>query len=169
VNATALVESVGQAYLATRPPRHYAERPPNARPTPWCRRQPVRDRTSCSESPTSPASADTTEPFFVPNPYYEVSFTSGSITWHNRTATITGHVFELDTPGYTTAYFQAFAGSRQIGATQTRTINEVDRRFEFVIGDTNLRGGINLIHIWVCVVPDPDLRFCSRTYFFDKR
>jgi hypothetical protein len=119
-------------------------------------------------APASPANADATDSFFVTNPYYDVSFTSGSIIWHNRTATITGHVFEIDTTGYTTAYFQAFAGSNQIGATQTRTVNEGDRGFNFVIGDTNLRGGINLIHIWICVVPDPDLRFCSRTHFFEK-
>jgi hypothetical protein len=119
-------------------------------------------------APASPASADTTEPFFVPNPWWDVSFTDGSITWHNRTATISGHVFELNTPGYTIAYFQAFAGTRQIGPTETRSINERDRPYGFVIGDTNLRGGINVIHIWICGAPEPNVRLCSYTHIFEK-
>jgi hypothetical protein len=119
-------------------------------------------------APTSPASAYDPDSFFVFNPWpeYPVSFTSGSIVWHNRTATIQGRVADLDTPGYTTAYFQAFAGTRQIGPTETRTINEGDRPFNFNIGDPDLRGGINEIRIWICGVPEPDVRRCSATEFY---
>ncbi len=50
-------------------------------------------------------------------------YTSGSITWYNRTANIQGTV--VDSPpnfGYVTAYFEAYAGSKKIDST-TRTAN----------------------------------------------
>jgi hypothetical protein len=70
----------------------------------------------------------------------------GSVTWHNRTATITGKV--INGHGQSaTAFFRAYAGSTKIDET-TRTASGVSTTpFSFVIGDPDLVGGINRITI----------------------
>jgi hypothetical protein len=77
----------------------------------------------------------------------------GTITWFNRTANITGDVFIGEFATTTTAVFEAFAGSTKI-ESQTRTVNLTtfpngDRHFNFLIGDTNLVGGINRVKVTI--------------------
>jgi hypothetical protein len=113
-------------------------------------------------TPAAPAYADVTTSFEVRHPNFPTtSYTEGGadgvpggITWHNRTATVAGVVVDIG-PGHTTAYFRAFAGTTQIGSEQSRTANDESslgqvRGFSFVMGDTNLRGGINRVEIQVC-------------------
>lgn len=70
----------------------------------------------------------------------------GTVTWHNRTATITGNVINGHGAS-ATAFFRAYAGSTKIDQT-TRTASGVSTTpFSFVIGDPNLVGGINKITI----------------------
>jgi hypothetical protein len=113
-------------------------------------------------TPAAPAYADVTTSFEVRHPDFPLtSYTEGGadnvpggITWHNRTATVAGVVVDIGA-GSTTAYFRAFAGTTQIGTEQSRTANDESslgevRGIGFVMGDTNLRGGINRIEIRVC-------------------
>lgn len=71
----------------------------------------------------------------------------GDIVWGNRTATLkNGKVFNGH-GGTATAFFSAYAGATKIDHT-TRTASGVSTTpFSFVIGDTNLVGGINKINI----------------------
>jgi hypothetical protein len=98
--------------------------------------------------------ADPSRPFFVngPDDTSLDGVTSGTITWFNRTARVTGSVQKGVFVTTTTAVFEAFAGSTKI-ESQTRTVNgsfpDGIRGFDFVIGDTNLVGGINRIKITI--------------------
>jgi hypothetical protein len=81
---------------------------------------------------------------------------AGTITWHNRTASVTGDVIDAikDDGTYGVAVFEAFAGSRKIDS-ETRSANAdgstgVVRGFNFTIGDTELVGGIDRIKITMC-------------------
>ena len=82
--------------------------------------------------------------------------TSGLITWHNRTATVTGSVIDGgDDELYVEAVFEAYAGSVKVDST-TRAANfnsslGAVRSFSFTIGDTNRPGGIDRIKITVCL------------------
>jgi hypothetical protein len=81
----------------------------------------------------------------------------GDITWHNRTATVTG-IVQDNGEGYATGYFEAFAGDTEIDST-TRSADDTGslgtpRAFSFVIGDPNLRGGIDRIKIQFCNIID---------------
>ncbi|MFM9615533.1 hypothetical protein [Streptomyces sp. V2] len=80
--------------------------------------------------------------------------TYGDITWYNRTANITGTVADHTSGGYTTAYFEAFAGSTKIDSVTRSANDESDlgewRGFNFTIGDTDLTGGIDRIKVTVC-------------------
>lgn len=82
----------------------------------------------------------------------------GSITWHNRTATVAGKVLDTGS-GSTQVQFRAYAADRQIGSTQTRTIDDADPSkpnplpYRFVMGDSNLKGGIDKITVVVCHSP----------------
>lgn len=85
----------------------------------------------------------------------EGTSTSGSITWLNRTATLSSvTIFKPAGVDYSaTAIFDAFAGTTKID-TQTRTmrITTADRQDfpAFTIGDPNLVGGINRIRVQIC-------------------
>ncbi|MDO0937029.1 hypothetical protein QQY66_36920 [Streptomyces sp. DG2A-72] len=100
-------------------------------------------------------------------------FTYGTITWYNRTAGITGSVWDngyKDVP--TVAYFEAYAGSVKIDS-ETRTANtDTDlgavRGFNFTIGDTNLVGGIDRIKITACEVYSATQRLCSASVNYNK-
>lgn len=84
-------------------------------------------------------------------------YSRGSITWHNRTAGVSGYVID-EGPGWTVVRFRAFAGSKQIGADVTRYTDDESadpkirspRRFEFLMGDTNLPGGVDKVEISIC-------------------
>lgn len=85
------------------------------------------------------------------------NFTEGSITWHNRTATISGRVVDRGA-GFTTAKFRAFANGRQVGAEVSRYADDAStnpdlkspREIGFGIGDTTLPGGIDKITVLLC-------------------
>jgi hypothetical protein len=129
-------------------------------------------------APAAPAYADITDGFELhhrdfPTLSYTLGGTydfarnvdvPGGITWHNRTATVAGVVVDIGN-GHTTAYFQAFATTTPIGPRQSRTANDDSslgkvRAFSFVMGDTNLRGGINTIEITLCWSLDD---YCTTT------
>lgn len=93
------------------------------------------------------------------------AFSSGSFTWYNRTAYVSGDV-NLDTsalvvnPGGSVAFidsvevvFEAYAPGGVKIEGQTRTVSRPDesRHFGFTIGDTNLVGGIERIKVTVCI------------------
>ncbi|PWK90887.1 hypothetical protein C8D88_101912 [Lentzea atacamensis] len=81
--------------------------------------------------------------------------TSGTIVWSNRTATATGTIWHYSGSGSSQAQFRAFAGDKQIGKLDTRTVHAggADEGYSVGLGDTDLRGGINRV----------DIRFCSPT------
>jgi hypothetical protein len=101
-----------------------------------------------------PAQAYAVDQFDVCGNTCAESRTAGTITWHNRTATIQGYVLDAGT-GFTRVTFYPYAGSRSL-PEQSRTANDSDpavgarRSFNFVIGDTDLPGGINTINIVLC-------------------
>lgn len=100
-----------------------------------------------------PASAASTTSYNVcVEAFCNTAYTIGQITWYNRTANVRGYVVDQGDPGNTTARFTAYAGTRQIGPTQTRTIDNAQRNYDFSMGDTNLVGGINKIVIQVCAI-----------------
>jgi len=78
----------------------------------------------------------------------------GTVSWGNRTAAITGTVYDGGGDLATaTVIFEAFAGSTKIDS-QTRTANEMTelggtRGYSFSIGDPDLSGGIDRIKITV--------------------
>ncbi|MEU9508536.1 hypothetical protein AB0D32_19935 [Micromonospora sp. NPDC048170] len=117
----------------------------------------------------APAQAAQSFDVCVPG-YCSWSYTQGAITWHNRTAGVTGSVVDVG-PGSTTAFFEAFAGSTKIDS-QTRTADDETslgspRGFNFTIGDTDLVGGINRIKITVCFT-DSAGQSCSSPVNYNK-
>ena len=104
------------------------------------------------------APAEATVQYTVDNVFVCISTTCnvrvvGTITWHNRTATITGDVIN-GVGGSATATFTAYAGS--FVAETTRTASGVSTKpFSFVIGDPNLVGGINRIVVRMSLKPPP--------------
>ncbi len=86
---------------------------------------------------------------------YRPDYVSGWITWYERMVHISGRVSSGITPeaSWIQAKFQAFAGSRQVGVTQTRTAmasNGWGLDFSFNMGDPNLVGGVTMIRITLC-------------------
>jgi hypothetical protein len=84
---------------------------------------------------------------------YRDACSTGTISWSNRTAAITGNVIDVSEGAYTIVIFESFAGTTKI-QSQTRTANEDtglggDRGFNFTIGDPDLVGGINRIKVTV--------------------
>ncbi|MFG1626799.1 hypothetical protein [Kribbella sp. NPDC049227] len=84
----------------------------------------------------------------------EGTWTAGSITWLNRTATLSSvTIFKPEGVDYSaTVIFDAFAGTTKID-TQTRTMRTSADRQDFpafTIGDPNLVGGINRIRVQLC-------------------
>jgi hypothetical protein len=77
---------------------------------------------------------------------------SGNIVWYNRTAVVSGRVWHRSgAEGWVQGRFRAYANGLPVGEEQTRTAQASSTRgFEFSIGDTNLRGGIDYITIQVC-------------------
>jgi hypothetical protein len=81
----------------------------------------------------------------------------GYVTWHNRTVSLTGYVTDKGA-GWTVARFRAYANGRQIGPDVTRYTDDAStnpnlkspRDFEFLMGDTNLPGGIDKVGISIC-------------------
>ncbi|MET9628529.1 hypothetical protein ABZX92_13785 [Lentzea sp. NPDC006480] len=84
-------------------------------------------------------------------------YTKGTITWHNRTVTISGYVID-EGAGWTEVRFRVFAGSTQIGAEESRYTDDAStnpklrspRRFELGMGDTTKPGGVNKVEIAIC-------------------
>jgi hypothetical protein len=73
----------------------------------------------------------------------------GAIVWGQRTATISGNVYNGRGGMNATAFFDAYARTTHVDAT-TRTAGGVSTTpFSFVIGDTNRPGGINKIVIFI--------------------
>ncbi len=116
--------------------------------------------------PAAPANAFTPDSFYLCDGWHagsdcdaDAGRASGTITWGNRTAVISGQVWDTDANGmdFTTAFFEAYAGSTEIDST-TRTANRNSpsfgspRPYTFVIGNPDLVGGINRIKITVCWV-----------------
>lgn len=85
------------------------------------------------------------------------NYTSGTITWHNRTATVSGHVVDKGA-GFTIAKFQGYAGTTPVGPQESRYVDDASanpnltspRKIGFGLGDTNKPGGINRILIELC-------------------
>jgi len=116
----------------------------------------------------APASAASTSSFYVSKTN---SSTYGTITWHNRTASVDGTVADHQSSAYTVAYFEAFAGSTKIDS-ETRSANDESslgeyRTFAFTIGDSDLVGGIDRIKVTVCTHYASD-RFCSDPKNYSK-
>lgn len=82
-------------------------------------------------------------------------YTTGAITWFNRTAEVSGQVGDRGA-GSMTAIFEAFADSTKVD-TETRFTDDTaigttasPRGFTFTIGDPDLVGGINRVRITLC-------------------
>ncbi len=93
------------------------------------------------------------------------AYTTGCVTFYNRTAGISGRVEDHTTNGYTVAIFDAYKGDVKI-ETETRSANNESslgtvRSFDFVIGDTNDPGPLTRIKITVCAVYASGSRSCS--------
>ena len=93
---------------------------------------------------------------------YPSELAEGTVSWGNRTASISGYVADTGgTATTTTVIFEAYAGSNKIDS-QTRTANENSslgefRQYGFSIGDPNLAGGIDRMKITVRAnLPDGD-------------
>jgi hypothetical protein len=86
--------------------------------------------------------------------------TSGSIVWGNRTAVANGSIWHYSSSGSSQAQFRAFAGDKQIGPVDTRTVHATTppQGYKVLLGDTDLRGGINRVDIRFC---SPSLTNCS--------
>lgn len=83
------------------------------------------------------------------------STVSYRVLWHNRTATVSGHIETPDERGpanydYTRVFFESFAGPTEIDSTH-RTSSHIDGLgFSFAMGDPNLVGGIDRVKVTVC-------------------
>lgn len=100
------------------------------------------------------APADDSFDFCWPaGPSCGVNGTSGVIRWGNRTAVVNGTIWHNNSSGSSQVGFRAFAGSKRIGPEETRTVHAGNPPKDYapIMGDTNLRGGIDRI----------DVRFCS--------
>ena len=86
--------------------------------------------------------------------------TSGRVVWSNRTAVANGTIWHDSGSGSSQAQFRAFAGSKQIGPIDTRTIHagQAQKGYSVPLGDTDLRGGIDQVQIRFC---SPTLTNCS--------
>jgi hypothetical protein len=86
----------------------------------------------------------------------------GAVTWGNRTAEVSGHVWDYESAATesTVAYFTAYAGSTAIQGT-TRAAHNEDRSFRFTIGDPDLVGGVNRVKIQICYVDNGTQGWCS--------
>jgi len=88
--------------------------------------------------------------------------TSGNVTWFNRTARLDGSARTLYSA---TVYFRSLANGRVIDQTSRYTAangspaTKSPRSYSFVMGDPNLRGGINEIQIAVCMTDYGDCIF----------
>jgi hypothetical protein len=84
-----------------------------------------------------------------------VNGTSGVIRWGNRTAVVNGTIWHDYSSGSSQVRFRAFAAGKQIGPEETRTVHagNPQKNYDPIMGDTNLRGGIDRI----------DARFCSES------
>lgn len=93
--------------------------------------------------------------------------TQGVITWSNRTAQVNGTLWHNGGSGSSQVQMAAFAGSRQIGGIETRTIHAGEPRFSYHqgMGDPDLRGGINLVVIRFC---SPRLDNCFDWFGYAK-
>ncbi|KJK51184.1 hypothetical protein UK23_08165 [Lentzea aerocolonigenes] len=96
-------------------------------------------------------------------------YTKGTITWHNRTVTISGYVID-EGAGWTEVRFRVFAGSTQIGAQESRYTDDAStnpvlrspRRFELGMGDTNRPGGVTKVEIAICHTKNTCDQFTTR-------
>jgi hypothetical protein len=85
------------------------------------------------------------------------NYVKGTVTWHNRTATISGYVVDKGA-GFTVAKFRAYANGKQIGDDVTRYTDDTStnpdlkspRKLGFGIGDTNLPGGLDTVGVYLC-------------------
>lgn len=87
----------------------------------------------------------------------------GGVAWGQRTAELSGSLWDDDTNSstYTKIYFDAFAGSTKVDS-DFRTVNNREIPFRFDIGDPDLVGGIDRIRIQVCVhFPEWPYKECS--------
>jgi hypothetical protein len=86
------------------------------------------------------------------------SYAEGDIAWYNRTAGIAGTlVGPAPDPEWliVRARFDAYKGTKKIDEDWVDSAIPYSHWSRFVIGDTNLVGGINRIKITVCVLwPD---------------
>lgn len=86
----------------------------------------------------------------------------GGIAWGNRTAEVSGHVWDYRSLASesTVVFIDAYAGTTAIQST-TRTAHNNDVSFRFTIGDPNLVGGINRIQTQVCSMTNGSVTACS--------
>lgn len=96
----------------------------------------------------------------APVEYWELCYAScanraeGKITWHNRTATLSGHVYDSGR-SWTQIKVTSYAGNKQIGKVATRTADDEKPNgsplpFGFTVGDSTLPGGIDLVIVELC-------------------
>lgn len=79
----------------------------------------------------------------------------GDIAWLDRTAEVSGAVINSG-EGTSTAYFEAYSGSTQIGAEQVTADDEVEtigspRNFRFTVGDPGSADVIDRVRVTICV------------------
>ena len=148
--------------------KHFAHARPKARPG-WRARAGVAAAAAISMTlglttvQVSTASALTPTYFGVYGPYGRIQnegFAVGSITWYNRTASVSGVLTAADQPANnpqissSEVIIQAYAGTTRVGPTQVvyRDIRDSPAVAygPFSMGDTNLRGGIDRIKVTVC-------------------
>lgn len=86
------------------------------------------------------------------DPSHERGYTDGVIIWGNRTATVSGTVYDSKWNGEfsTIALFEAYAGANKIDIQRRTASGGGSRGFSFAIGDPDLVGGIDRVRITVC-------------------
>jgi len=82
----------------------------------------------------------------------------GTVTWHNRTATVSGWVVDKGA-GFTTAKFRAYdTNGKQVGPDVSRYTDDAStnptlkspRAIGFGMGDTTKPGGLGKIAVFLC-------------------
>ena len=117
--------------------------------------------------PPVAAQAAEATPFiaFGYNDLYQNGFSEGSISWSNRTAYVSGDVYQGVTDVDVAVYFEAFTNDTTVGPTEHRTATSGSLHFGFTIGDPDKPGGINNIRVTVCGEPG---HYCGTRRRFNK-
>jgi hypothetical protein len=121
---------------------------------------------SCVQAGQAGASAWPNDTWTV-NDELLTGYSTGSVTWGNRSATLRGNVVDKFPSYSTTVFFTAYAGAQKVDSdTRTASPGE-DRSFgPLVLEAPNLVGGFDRVKIQVC--PSQDLTWCSPPVNLDR-